>query len=104
MTPQSTEDFKGYITHEAAHIIDQDKHRFSASKGWQEACEKDKALHAYIKRYRVSSYAETNDAENFAECVRAYYNDHEFFKKLFPNCAAFIRQTAQKLSGHFKTP
>jgi len=104
LTPQSTEDFKGYMTHEAAHIIDQNKHRFSASKGWQEACAKDEALHANIKQYRVSSYAKTNDAENFAECVRAYYNDHEFFKKLFPNCAAYIRQTAQKLSGHFKTP
>lgn len=104
LTPQSTEDFKGYMTHEAGHIIDQNKHRFSASKGWQEVCKKDEALHANIKQYRVSSYAKTNDAENFAECVRAYYNDHEFFKELFPNCAAYIRQTAQKLSGHFRTP
>lgn len=103
LTPQSTADFKGYMTHEAGHIIDKTTNRFSSSKGWQEACKKDEALHN-IKPYRVSTYAQTNDCENFAECVRAYYNDHEIFKKLFPNCAAYIRQTAQKLSGHFKTP
>ena len=104
LTPQSTAEFKEYITHEAGHIIDQGKHRLSASKGWQEACAKDETLHANIKQYRVSSYAETNDAENFAECVRAYYNNHDAFKQMFPNCAAYIRQTARKLSGHFRTP
>ena len=100
MTPQSVEDFKGYMTHEAGHIIDGNKRRFSASKGWKEACEKDEALHTY----RVSNYAKTNDSENFAECIRAYINDHETFKKMFPNCAAYIRKMAQKLSSHFKTP
>jgi hypothetical protein len=103
LTPQSMADFKAYMTHEAGHIIDKATHRFSSSKGWQEACKKDEALHS-VKPYRISSYAQTNDCENFAECVRAYYNDHETFKQMFPNCAAYIRQTAQKLSGHFKTP
>ncbi len=105
LTPNSVEDFKGCMTHEAGHIIDGSKRRFSASKGWLEACAKDEALLAkHIKATRVSKYAATNDSENFAECMRAYINDHEMFKKLYPNCAAYIRQMAQKLSGHPRTP
>ncbi len=102
MTPQGKSDFKGYMAHEAGHIIDGANHRFSSHKGWKEACEKDKTLR--VNAHRVSKYAETNDSENFAECMRAYINDHELFKNMYPNCAAYIRQMAQKLSGHFKTP
>ena len=42
----------------------------------------------------------TNDCEDFAECMKAYITDHDFFKKCFPNRAAFIRQMAQHLTGH----
>lgn len=97
-------EFKGYMTHEAAHIIDGPKHAISGSKDWQAAVAKDDAI--WTKRNasspsRVSIYARTNDSEDFAECVRVYINDHEKFKKWYPNRAAFIRLMAQKLSGHF---
>lgn len=104
LTPSSREAFKGYMSHEAGHILDGAKHRFSSSVKWQEAVSKDDALYAkYIKgQHRVSSYAMTNDVEDFAECMKMYIIDHEYFKQAFPNRAAFIREMAQKLSGHYK--
>ena len=104
-TPSSREDFKGYMSHEAGHILDGAKHRFSSSVDWQEAVSKDDALYAkFLKgQHRVSSYAKTNDAEDFAECIRMYITDHEYFKQAFPNRAAFIRRMAQKISGHYKS-
>jgi len=103
MCPNSKEDFKGYMAHEAGHIIDGEKYRYSSSKAWQEAVAKDDEFYRQhkVKSNRVSKYAETNDYEDFAECMKAYITDHEFFKSLFPNRAAFIRQMAQRLSGHF---
>lgn len=100
-TPESKVDFKRYMSHEAGHIIDKGR-RFSSSAAWQEAVSKDDALYAsYLKgTHRVSSYAKTNDTEDFAECVSAYITSHEYFKKAFPNRAAYIRRIAQKLSGH----
>lgn len=104
-TPLNREDFKGYMSHEAGHILDRAKRRFSSSVEWKEAVSKDDTLYAkYMKgQHRVSSYAKTNDAEDFAECIRMYIQDHDYFKKAFPNRAAFIRKMAQKLSGHYKS-
>lgn len=104
--PSDKDKFKGTMAHEAAHIIDSQSKRFSNSKGWQEAVKKDDALYAqHLKgTHRVSPYALTNDQEDFAECVRVYICDHEYFKNAYPNRAAYIRSVAQKLSGHFKTP
>ena len=48
---------------------------------------------------RVSRYAQTNDSEDFAECMKAYITDHDLFKHNFPNRAAFIRNMAQSLSS-----
>jgi len=103
--PTGKEGFKSTVAHEAGHIIDSGS-RFSGSRDWQEAVKKDDAIYAaYLKGvHRVSSYAGTNDAEDFAECVKAYICDHNYFKKAFPNRAAYIRRVAQKLSGHSKTP
>lgn len=102
LTPNSKEDFKGYMAHEAGHIIDGGKHRYSSSKGWKEAVQKDDALFAkYLKgTHRVSEYAKTNDVEDFAECWRCYIMDHDYFKRLFPNRAAYLRKRAQVLAGH----
>ena len=102
LTPNSKEDFKGYMAHEAGHIIDGAKHRYSSSKGWKEAVQKDDALFAqYLKgNHRVSGYAKTNDMEDFAECWRCYIMDHDYFKRLYPNRAAYLRKRAQILAGH----
>lgn len=107
LNPQTKEAFKGYMAHEAGHNIDKvGVWRFSNSKGWQEAVKKDDALYAaHLKgTHRVSSYALTNDQEDFAECIKAYITDREYFKNAYPNRAAYIRKIAQVLSGHFKTP
>ena len=90
-----------FMAHEAGHIIDGSKHRVSSSKAWQEAVAKDDEI---FKRYtksnnHVSRYAHTNDAEDFAECMKAYITDHDSFKRNFPNRAAFIRSMAQRLSS-----
>ena len=92
--------FKGTTAHEAGHILDGATHVISSSKGWQEAVAKDDEIYKdKTIRNRVSKYALTNDAEDFAECMEAYITDHEFFKKCFPNRAAYIRKKAQELSG-----
>ncbi len=103
--PTSEEGFKGTVAHEAGHILDW-KSKLSRSRDWQEAVKKDDAIYAaHLKGiHRVSSYAKTNDQEDFAECIKSYICDHEYFKKAFPNRAAYIRRMAQKLSGHSKTP
>lgn len=102
-TPSSRESFKGFMTHEAGHILDGEKHRYSSSVDWQEAVSKDDTRIAkFLKgQHRVSSYAKTNDEEDFAECMREYIMNHEYFKQMFPNRAAFIRRMAQKISGHY---
>ena len=101
LTPPDTDSFAGYMAHEAGHILDGVKHRFSSSKAWLEAVAKDDEIYKdYSVRNRVSKYAMTNDCEDFAECMKAYITDHDFFKKCFPNRAAFIRQMAQHLTGH----
>ena len=104
-TPSSRESFKGYMSHEAGHILDGTKHLLSSSGEWVDAVSKDDALFAkFLKgKHRVSSYAKTNDAEDFAECIRMYIQDHDYIKHAFPNRAAFIRKMAQKLSGHYKS-
>ncbi len=92
-------DFKGTTAHEAGHILDGETHKISSSKGWQEAVAKDDEIYKNKPiRNRVSKYAETNDAEDFAECMKAYITDHDSFKKWFPNRAAYIREKAQELS------
>lgn len=102
MTPKDIDDFRGYMAHEAGHILDGGKYRFSSSKAWLEAVAKDDEIFKSLPvRNRVSKYAMTNDCEDFAECMKAYITDHEFFKQCFPNRAAFIRQMAQRMSGHF---
>jgi hypothetical protein len=104
--PTSKENFKGTVAHEAGHIIDCGR-KFSGSREWQEAVKKDDAIFAsyHLKgTHRVSSYAKTNDAEDFAECIKAYICDHDYFKKVFPNRAAYICRVAQKLSGHPNMP
>ena len=82
-TPSSREDFKGFMTHEAGHILDGENHRYSSSVDWQEAVSKDDTLYAkFLKgQHRVSSYAKTNDVEDFAECMREYIMNHEYFKQ-----------------------
>lgn len=102
MTPQNTDEFSGYMAHEAGHILDGSEYRFSSSKAWLAAVAKDDEIYrGKIVHNRVSKYAMTNDCEDFAECMKAYITDHDFFKQCFPNRAAFIRQMAQRLSGHF---
>ena len=101
-SPGSKEDFRGYLAHEAAHILDTYEHKISSSDGWLAAvAEDDKywAAHGFPS-FRVSDYAKTNDVEDFAECMKAYITRHENFKNFFPNRAAFIRRLAQALSGH----
>lgn len=101
MQPKEKADFKGYMAHEAGHIIDKETHRFSASAGWQEAVSLDDKIYSNVNGVvRVSEYAETNNEEDFAECMKAYIMNHEKFKNDFPNRAAFIRLMAQRLSGH----
>jgi len=103
MRPDSKESFKGYMTHEAGHILDGEKYDISSSRAWQEAVAKDDEIYRQhkVKNNRVSKYAETNDYEDFAECMRVYIMDHEYLKTWFPNRAEFIRKMAQRLSGHF---
>lgn len=93
---------RGFLSHEAGHILDTPQHKISSSRGWLEAVKKDDEFYAQygIKRSRVSRYAHTNDIEDFAECMKHYITEHEEFKKYFPNRAAFIRKMAQALSGH----
>ena len=102
LTPSDKIDFKKYMSHEAGHILDGLKHKYSSSAGWQEAVSKDDAIYAKYGngQHRVSNYAKTNDIEDFAECISMYITDHEYFKKAFPNRAAYIRRIAQELSGH----
>ena len=78
----------------------------SESAKWKEAVKKDDEIYARynIGTHRVYQYAKTNNQEDFAECVRSYYNYHDFFKEAFPNRATYIREIAKLLSGHFKTP
>lgn len=101
MTPKSKEAFTEVMAHEAGHIIDGTKHMFSSSKSWQDAVAKDDEIFKsyHVKMNRVSRYAQTNDAEDFAECMKAYITDHDLFKHNFPNRAAFIRNMAQRLSS-----
>ncbi len=94
-------DFKGFICHEAGHILDGVSH-VSSSKEWQDAVAADDKIYAkYLKGvHRISRYAKTNDSEDFAECMRYYITDHGYIKQHFPNRAAYIRRMAQNLSGH----
>lgn len=101
MNPGDRSSFKGYLTHEAGHILDSGE-IISSSKQWKEAVSQDDAIYLKLKgTHRVSNYALTNDQEDFAECMRVYINEHEYFKNAFPNRAAFIRKMAQVLSGHY---
>ena len=98
LTPD-VKDFGGYMAHEAGHIIDGNKHKFSTSKAWFEAVAKDDEIYkGKPVRNRVSEYANTNDSEDFAECIREYITAHDFFKECFPNRAAYIRNVAKKLT------
>lgn len=103
LNPNGRDAFKGYLAHEAGHILDITKAGkcvYSSSKEWKEAVAKDNEIYRNIpKAARVSNYAWTNGKEDFAECIRAYITDHETFKKFFPNRAAFIRAMAQSLSA-----
>lgn len=101
MAPKSKEAFTEVMAHEAGHIIDGVKHMFSSSKSWQDAVAKDNEIFKsyHVKMNRVSRYAQTNDAEDFAECMKSYITDHDYFKQCFPNRAAFIRSMAQRLSS-----
>lgn len=102
MTPEDKESFKDYLAHEGGHILDGDnKHLISSAKGWLDAVAADDEWYAEhgIKRIiRISKYAKTNNSEDFAECMKAYLTDHDYFKSNFPNRAAFIRKMAQKYS------
>lgn len=95
-------DFKGYMAHEAAHILDGAKNKITSTAEWQQAVEADikfwtsnggKLDWAY-----VSKYAMTNHSEDFAESMREYITNHKWFKKSYPNRAAYIRKMAQRLS------
>lgn len=102
MYPQSKEQFKGYMAHEAAHILDGEMHKISNSRLWQEAVAKDDEIYKqYNVRMRVSPYAMKNDSEDFAECMKKYITDHEYMKRWYPNRSAFIREMAQRVSGHY---
>lgn len=101
--PNSVNEFKGTMSHEAGHIIDKG-HRFSESKGWAEAVAKDNAIYQNNPKFgSVSKYAYESGSvhEDFAESIRRYIVEHEDFKKFYPNRAAYIRSMAQKLSGYF---
>jgi hypothetical protein len=98
----SKSDFKGYMAHEAAHILDGAKNKITSTAEWQQAVEADikfwtsnggKLDWAY-----VSKYAMTNHSEDFAESMREYITNHKWFKKSYPNRAAYIRKMAQRLS------
>lgn len=103
LNPSGRDTFKEYLAHEAGHILDkaeEGKFRYSLSKEWKEAVAKDDEIYKNAPSAgRVSTYAWTNDKEDFAECIRVYITDHDAFKKSFPNRAAFIRAMAQRLSA-----
>lgn len=98
----SKDDFKGYMTHEAAHIIDGDYKKISSSDDWKKAVEADinlwKLQGGKESWGYVSKYAMTNHAEDFAESLREYINNHDWFKKSYPNRAVYIRKLAKQLS------
>lgn len=95
-------DFKGYMAHEAAHILDGAKNKITSTAEWQQAVEAD--IKFWMKNggkldwAYVSKYAMTNHSEDFAESMREYITNHDWFKKSYPNRAAYIRKMAQRLS------
>lgn len=98
ITPSSKLQFKGYMAHEGGHILDGGK-IFSNSKKWIKATERDDLIYSSVpKMNRISDYARKNNQEDFAECMKAYLLDHDYFKERYPNRAAFIREMAKKLS------
>ncbi|MBO4849870.1 MAG: hypothetical protein J5529_03090 [Prevotella sp.] len=101
MNPKNKEEFSKLMAHEAGHILDGEKHRYSSSKEWQEAVVADDEHNKNVEKgRRVSDYAKTNDSEDFAECMKEYIHNHGDFKKNYPNRAAYIRKMAQQLSGY----
>lgn len=107
--PADAEAFKGYMLHEAGHIIDGAKSRFSSSKGWREAVRQDaeywdkmrEAAGLKKRKVSVSYYAETSPTEDFAESIKAFNADPKWFKSSFPHRSAYIKDIAHRLSGHF---
>lgn len=99
------DNFKPFMAHEAAHILDGKLKEISASAGWKAAVDADLdfwTIPSSGKRPEgwgyVSKYAMTNNVEDFAESMREYITNHDEFKQNYPNRAAFIRQMAQRLS------
>lgn len=90
---ESPDAFQKYMSHEAAHIIDAGN-RFSGSKEWQEAVALDGDK-------RVSPYARTNDSEDFAECMKEFICNREWFIRFYPHRAAYLKSVARQLSGYY---
>ena len=101
LKPKDKDDFKGFMTHEAGHIIDGVKERFSSSQDWKDAISADLAKYAKLPRMGyVSDYAMKHNREDFAESIRKYITDHEYMKRWLPNRAVLIRKIAQRLSNN----
>ena len=96
--PSSSEEFSGYMAHEAGHIIDGKTYVQSRSKEWQNAVAADDAKYGF--RNYPTTYAGKHSREDFAESVNLFINDKEKFKEEYPNRAAFLRRMAQVLSGN----
>lgn len=96
LTPSSNEEFKGYLAHEAGHILDGLNNRYSSSKNWTNAVNADEASASKLvnfykyNKYRVSKYAKNNESENFAECIKYFVMDEEWLRKNFPETNKYI--------------
>lgn len=97
--PKTPKEFKRTMCHEAAHVLDKNE-KYSKSVKWLEAVKKDEAIsHKYgLEGTRVTQYAETNEVENFAECMDYFLNNRERLKLYWPNCERFLHNLSIRLN------
>ena len=70
------------IVHELGHIIDSKVGNISEKQEWSAAIVEDEKMN---NKKSVSSYGETSLKEDFAESIKLYYRNRDYFRENFPN-------------------
>ncbi len=100
-TKLSESDFRSYLSHESAHVLDGLKNKLSGSKEWSEAVKSDVLLNRGYFNGFPTKYAQTNLSEDFAESIRCYLEDKELMRQNYPYRAEYIRHLFKKMGRNY---
>lgn len=94
----SKEQFKEYLTHEAAHILDSGN-KYSNMAEWKAVIAEDVKLAASGKGTEAypTEYASTNACEDFAESMMMFLTDRQKLKTLCPNREHYLHELTKRL-------